>query len=127
MRAHAGLVAALGLALLLAACVSDSRPGAEACAAASIEIDATLAADALTPKNLAVCRDQDVTVRIASDVDGIIHIHGYDEIAPATEVTSGETLELAFVAERDGQYPIELHPAGSPEGVSVGILTVHER
>ena len=127
MRTHAGRVVAIGLALLLAACVSDSRPDAEACGAGSIEIDATLAADTLTPKNLAVCRDQDVTLRIASEVNGIIHIHGYDEIVSATDVAEGETLELTFVAERDGQYPIELHPAGSPEGVSVGIFTVHER
>jgi hypothetical protein len=127
MRAHPGLGIALLLALLTVGCVNDSRPDAAACAADSIEIDVTLTSDALTPENLAVCRDQDVTLRIASEVDGLIHIHGYDEIVPATEVTNGNTLELSFVAERDGQYPIELHPAGSPEGVSVGIFTVHER
>jgi hypothetical protein len=115
------------LALLTVGCVSDSRPDTAACAADSIEIEVTLTSDALTPENLAVCRDQDVTLRIASEVDGLIHIHGYDEIVPATDVTSGETLELSFVAEREGEYPIELHPAGAPEGVSVGIFTVHER
>jgi hypothetical protein len=114
------------LVTLLAACVSDTGPDAESCDAPSIELELTLTADALTPSDPAVCRDQDVTLRIASDVDGFIHIHGYDEAVPATEVVAGEELELAFTADRSGQFPIELHPADDPEGIDVGVFTVHE-
>jgi hypothetical protein len=124
MRAAAVMLVALALGL--AGCVSDSGPDPVACDAESIELELRLTADALTPENPSVCRDQEVTLRIASEVDGFIHIHGYDEIVPATEVTDGETLELTFQAERDGQFHIELHPAAAPEGVEVGIFTVNE-
>ena len=113
------------LMALLVACVTDSRPGAEACSAPSIELSLRLTAEELTPAP-AVCRDQDVTLRIASEVDGFIHIHGYDDQVPATEVVAGEELELNFTADEEGQYPIELHPTDDPEGIDVGIFTVHE-
>jgi hypothetical protein len=116
---------ALLVAALLVACVADSRPDAEACRAPSIELSLRLTSDELAPAP-AVCRDQEVTLRIASEVDGFIHIHGYDEAVPATEVVAGEELELTFTADEEGQYPIELHPADEPEGIDVGIFTVHE-
>jgi hypothetical protein len=59
-------------------------------------------------------------------VDGVIHIHGYDQVVPATEVSAGEDLNLSFVAERAGQFPIELHPDADPTSVNVGVFTVHE-
>ena len=124
MRATALML--VPLAVLLAACVSDSAPDPVACRAESIELELRVTADALSPENPSVCRDQGVTLRIASEVDGFIHIHGYDEIVPAAEVTDGETLELTFAAERAGEFPVELHPAGAPEGVEVGIFTVDE-
>jgi len=115
------------LMVLLVACVADSRPGSEACNAPSIELSLRLTADTLTPSDPGVCRDQEVTLRIASEVDGLIHIHGYDHAIPATEVVAGEELELTFTADEDGQYPIEFHPADDPEGVGVGILAVYDR
>jgi hypothetical protein len=124
MRAVAMMLVTLGL--LLTACVSNSGTDPVACDAESIELELRLTADALTPENPSACRDQEVTLRIASEVDGFVHIHGYDEIVPATEVADGETLELTFKAERAGQFPIELHPAAAPEGVDVGIFTVNE-
>ena len=117
----AGLV---GLPLLIAGCVTDGRPSA--CDQPSITIDLQLTADALTPSELAACRDQDVNLVVTSKVDGVIHIHGYDEMVPATQVTAGDDLHLSFVAERAGQFPIELHPAADPTGLSVGVFTVHE-
>lgn len=109
---------------VLAGCVNDSRPGF--CDQPSITLELELTADALTPNDPAVCRDQEVTLVIASGVDGIIHIHGYDAAVPATEVSAGEELRLSFSAARSGQFPIELHPADDPEGVSIGVFTVHE-
>ena len=125
MRQVTTVALAMILGALLAACVSDSRPGGSACAAPSVELELRLSASELTPSP-SVCRDQEVTLRIASEVDGLIHIHGYDEAVSATEVAAGEALELTFRAERSGQFPIELHPAEDPEGIDVGIFTVHE-
>jgi len=112
----------VALAVLLAACLGPDP----SCAALPGEIELALTAESLTPANPRVCRGTDVTLTIASEVDGIFHIHGYDDLAPATPVTPGESVELAFSAERSGQFPIELHPADDPAGVNVGLLTVHE-
>ena len=125
MRAAVRLSLAVLLAALLAACVSDSRPDASACAEPAVELELRLSATDLTPAP-SVCRDQEVTLRIASEVDGFFHIHGYEEAVSATEVAAGETLDLTFTAMRAGQFPIELHPADDPEGISIGIFTVHE-
>jgi hypothetical protein len=105
-------------------CIGDGRP--DACDSAEVTLNLTLTATELDPANVDVCRDQEVTLRIQAEADGIIHIHGYDEEVPATEVAAGEETELAFEAVRAGQYPIEFHPADDPAGVSVGIFTVHE-
>jgi hypothetical protein len=122
-RTFAALAGAL---LLLTACVEDSGPDAEACAAPAVEIELALSAAALEPDDPAVCRDQEVTLIISPEVDGVFHIHGYDEEVPATEVRSGEVSELRFTAARSGQFPIELHPLDNPAGVDIGFFTVHE-
>jgi hypothetical protein len=116
------LAAALGLALV--ACVTDTRPST--CGEPSVRLDLTLEADALMPSAPAVCRDQEVTLVVDVRVDGILHIHGYDDQVGATEVRSGEPTELSFTAVRSGQFSIELHTDADPQGRSLGILTVHE-
>lgn len=118
--------AALAGLLILTACVEDTGPDPEACAAPTAEIQLVLSADALDPNDPAVCRDQQVTLLIQPQVDGFFHIHGYDQEVPATEVRSGEPIALEFTAALSGQFPIELHPADDPAGVEVGVLTVHE-
>jgi hypothetical protein len=120
------LAALAGALLLLTACVEDTGQDAEACAAPTVEIELALSADALDPSDPAVCRDQEVTLLISPEVDGVFHIHGYDEEVPATEVRSGEETELRFTAARSGQFPIELHPLDDPAGVEIGVFTVHE-
>jgi hypothetical protein len=113
-------------AIALVACVDGGRPDDEACRAPTIEIELALDADSLTPSDPAVCGGQAVTLIIDSAVDGIIHIHGYDEAVPATEVEADEELRLTFDADRIGEFPIELHPADDPAGVRIGVFTVHE-
>ena len=122
MRAITPLV---GIVLVaLAGCIGDGGP--PTCDSAEVTLDLTLTATELDPTNVDVCRDQAVTLRISPEADGLIHIHGYDDEVPATEVTAGEETVLAFDAARAGQYPIEFHPADDPAGISVGIFTVHE-
>lgn len=115
----AGLVVAA-----ITGCVADTLP--EACDEPSITLELELTIDSLTPGAPAVCRDQRVSLVIASTVDGVVHIHGYDAVVPASAVNAGEELRLSFIAERSGQFPIELHPADDPIGVSIGVFTVHE-
>lgn len=109
-------------AALLAGCIGRQP----ACATLPAEIEMTLTAETLTPSDPTACRGTEVTLTIRSEVDGVFHIHGYDAEVPAAAVSSGEVLELTFSAQRSGQFPIELHPEDNPQGVNVGIFTVHE-
>lgn len=61
---------------------------------------------------------------VTTDEAAVLHIHGYD--AATVEIAPGEDTELHFRAERSGQFTIEIHPLDDPQGVEVGILTVHE-
>ena len=112
---------AFACGVVLAACV-----GGADCAALTSDIELTLTAEALSPSSIAVCRDDDVTLTVDSDVTGVLHIHGYDAELPATNVTEDEVLELRFSAGRSGQFPIELHTDDNTQGINVGLLTVHE-
>ncbi len=116
--------AVLGLlgATLLAGCIG----GPPACEALPAEIELTLAADTLTPSDPAVCRGSDITLTVTAEVNGVLHIHGYDSEVPATPVTQGEVIELSFTAARSGQFPIELHTDENTQGVNVGLFTVNE-
>jgi hypothetical protein len=122
------LIAALLIVVgaVLGGCVNDNRPDASSCAAPSARLDVTLTADALDPSDPAVCRGQQVTMVVHSEVDGMIHLHGYDRAVPATPVKAGRDVTLSFTADTSGQFPIELHPEEDPRGVEVGIFTVHE-
>lgn len=116
------LVSLVACAALLGACVGGSAE----CEALPEEIQLTVTADTLTPDDPGACRGDEVTLTIRSEGDGILHIHGYDEDVPATEVTDGEVLELTFTATRSGQFPIELHTDENTQGADVGLFTVHE-
>jgi hypothetical protein len=119
---RAGLLAGLLLAPVLGACIGGDAD----CAALPTRIELTLTADELTPRSPAVCRDREVTLVVSSEVDGVLHIHGYDDAVPATQVTAGEMTELVFTARRSGQFPIELHTDENTQGVALGVFTVHE-
>ena len=116
------LAACLVAVIALAGCISPDSD----CTQLPTRIEMTLTADALTPANPTVCRDSKVTLVVTSEVNGVLHIHGYDAEAPATSVVAGEVKEIAFTAVRSGQFPIELHPDANPQGVSLGIFTVDE-
>ncbi|MEP7082691.1 MAG: hypothetical protein ABI841_06910 [Chloroflexota bacterium] len=118
--------AILALTLGVAGCVESNRPDPSACAAPSITLELELTAAGLTPQDPAACRGQHVEVVVQSAVDGTLHIHGYDEEAPLIEVAAGELTAVSFVASQSGQFPIEIHTNETPEGASVGVLTVHE-
>jgi len=126
IRSSPAAAAAVLLLLLVAAtaCVRDAGLPDD-CDAGAVERQATLADDLLDPDAIDVCRDQRVTLKIEVEQDGVLHLHGYDEEAPATEVHVGDSLQLPFTAVRSGQFVIELHGADGSEA-EVGILTVHE-
>lgn len=115
----------MAVGLLVVGCI-DQQGLPPDCAKGSVTREATLTATDLTPNGIEVCRGQEVFLTIDVEVDGVFHLHGYDDTVPASSVRIGDELTLEFVAVRSGQFPIELHPAADPTGVAVGIFTVHE-
>jgi hypothetical protein len=113
------------IAVIIAGCVSPSRPAS--CDAGQTAIELSVTAAAMEPDDPAACRGQRVILLVSSSVDGVLHIHGLDALVPATSITAGEELRLEFDATTSGQFPIELHTAGDSQGATIGILTVHER
>ena len=121
---------------LLAALIALSIVGLTACVPAeqlpsscndpSVAISATLSADRLDPASIDVCRNQHVTVTVASQADGELHFHGYDDQVPEKEIAAGDSVTVKFDAVRSGQFPIELHPEDGSDEVQVGTLVVHE-
>ena len=110
---------------VLTGCVTENRP--ESCDADTATIELTVTAMSMDPSSAAACRGQDVTLVIDSEVDGVFHIHGLDDLVPATTIAAGEETTMRFPAHRSGQFPVELHPEDDPHGVTIGILTLHER
>ena len=121
IRAAALLVVA---ATALAGCVSGvQRP--DDCDAPAVERTATLTDDhRLDPDAITVCRDQQVTLEVDVQTDGVLHLHGYDDQTSAQEISAGTPLTMTFDAVHAGQFVIELHTADGPAGLGVGILTV---
>jgi len=115
-------LAVLAMLLVLTGCIGGNSD----CESLPIRIELDISADTLTPSDPSVCRDQEVTLVVAPAVDGVIHVHGYDEQVPATSVAAGEVTELVFTATRAGQFPIEFHTDDNIEGASVGVFTVNE-
>lgn len=105
-------------------CVPEAQLPAD-CDAAEVRRQSTLAADRLDPSSIEVCRGQQVTLEVMAEQDGVVHLHGYDDQAPASELRAGDELRLEFTAVRSGQFPIELHQLDG-SATEVGILTVHE-
>lgn len=107
-------------------CVESSEAAPGACAAAAVEVELTLTTSLLSPDDPTACRGQEVTLRIDSDVEGVLHVHGYDAELIPIDVSPEGTTEISFDATRSGQFPIELHSVQDSDGSTVGILTVHE-
>lgn len=123
MHRFVGLALVVGIGLLIAGCVEQPQQPSD-CAQATVTRNATLTADGLQPRNIDVCRGQQVTISVAIGADGVLHIHGYDE--EAKEVRVGQTVTFAFPAVRSGQFVIELHTTEAPGGLNMGVFTVHE-
>jgi hypothetical protein len=119
-----GLILAVAC-VLLAGCVDDGRPAT--CDAVAVTVELTVSADGMDPNPVSVCRGQEVSLELRPEVDGVFHVHGLDAVLPATTIAAGEPVTLTFTPDQTGQFPVELHPADDPQGISIGIFTVHDR
>ncbi len=98
--AGAALVAALFLSLPSAA--KD----------VSFELDLVRGVAPIKQRYLRVAKDDEVSVRVLSDVAGEIHLHGYKLEA---KVAPGKPAHLKFKAFATGRYRFDWHPAGEAD------------
>ena len=49
---------------------------------------------------------EEVTIRVVSDADDEVHVHGYDIEQP---VTAGQPADITFTADLGGVWEVELH------------------
>jgi hypothetical protein len=119
------LLIAVAMLVLTAACVpAEQLPST--CNDPSVTFSATLTVERLDPSTIDVCRNQQVTITVASQADGELHFHGYDDQVPEQDIANGDSLTVKLTASHPGQFPIELHPADGSDEVQVGTLVVHE-
>lgn len=57
-----------------------------------------------------------VTLEVTSEVDGLLHVHGYEE---EIELTAGETAERTFEASMTGAFEVETH---DPDAVWIKLV-----
>lgn len=93
------LFVALTMSLMLVGCGS---PQAEP---TTVELVITDPAAAETIEQ-EVPLGSEVTLKVSSDVDTDVHVHGYERIF---DVAAGETVDDVFVANMAGAYEIESH------------------
>ena len=72
------------------------------------------------PSTLALTQGDLVVLRVRSDRDDELHVHGYDL---SLALSANQTGSLAFQADRSGRFDIELHQGGG----EIGALEVQPR
>ena len=67
----------------------------------------------MTPSNLSAHQNDTVTINIASDTDGEVHLHLYDI---AFDTKAGQTVSHTFKADKTGTCDIEWESTSAPLG-----------
>lgn len=111
---------------LVAVVAVGCTPGDTACDDPAVTLEATVTDTAMDPSALTVCRDQEVTLEVSAETDGVFHVHGYDDQIPAVSLEPGEVTVLEFTADTAGQFIIELHAHDGGSETEIGVLTVNE-
>lgn len=66
------------------------------------------------PEVITLRQGNKLRLRILSDADDELHLHGYDQ---HTHIHAGKTSELNLTAEHSGRFEIELHKSHAQLGV----------
>jgi hypothetical protein len=119
-------VSTLVLVLVTGAACVPSTNLPSSCSEAAVTISATLSDSGMQPSQFDVCRDQEVTITVASQVAGELHFHGYDTDIPEQELQAGQSVTVKFTASHVGQFSVELHPADGSDEREVAKLVVQE-
>lgn len=58
------------------------------------------------PLSMTVRQGEQVSIRVRTDVNDELHLHGYELTAP---LPAGEDVALTFIAAKAGRFEVELH------------------
>jgi cytochrome c oxidase assembly protein Cox11 len=67
----------------------------------------------MKPSQLSVNQNDTVTINITSDMDGEVHLHGYDI---AFDTKAGQVVSHTFKAVNSGDWPMEWESTSTPLG-----------
>lgn len=81
----------------------------------SIQLTITTVAPA-DPVEEEVALGSVVTIVVSSEVDGLLHVHGFEE---KVNLVAGETTETSFKASMSGVFEVETH---DPDGVWIKLV-----
>lgn len=70
-------------------------------------------AKSMSPSNLTVRQNDIVTINVASDTSGEVHLHGYDK---HFECVAGQVVSQTFTANNTGDFEIEWEPTSTHLG-----------
>ncbi len=108
------LLARLLLPLLLVLGLSGCSTG-EPVGPTTIILDVTSAAPA-EPREEDIPLGSLVTLVVSSEVDGLVHVHGFEE---KTDLVAGQTAEVTFTASMAGAFEVETH---DPDAVWIKLV-----
>jgi hypothetical protein len=71
----------------------------------NVTIDVTVTGGkTMQPSDLSAHQNDTVTIKVTSDADGEVHLHGYDI---HFETKAGQVVKQTFMADKTGDFPIE--------------------
>jgi FtsP/CotA-like multicopper oxidase with cupredoxin domain len=80
----------------------------------NVTIDVTVTGGAkMIPDTLKAHHNDTVTINVTSDIDGEVHIHGYDI---HFDTKAGQVVSQTFRAANTGDFPIEWESTSTPLG-----------
>lgn len=68
---------------------------------------------AMSPSEWTAHQNDNVTIKITSDTDGEVHLHGYDI---PFDCKAGQVSSHTFKADKTGNFPIEWESTSTPLG-----------
>ncbi|MGO1384559.1 MAG: hypothetical protein ACTHU1_07140 [Arachnia sp.] len=81
----------------------------------NVALNVTASAPA-EPREETVALGSLVTLSVTSEVDGLIHVHGFEE---TIDLVPGETAEVTFKASMTGAFDVETH---EPDAVWIKLV-----
>ena len=117
MRAGVGLLlVAVAVVLFIVLSGDDSDNGNGESAAAKVETIVLKEGEPVGGvKTFSYDSGQRVRFRVTSDIEGEVHVHGYDHEKP---IKAGGSVSFDFPAKLEGGYELELHHGGGENQIA---------